>query len=151
MLANCLVGALGGTLTAFCSSWSGEAGSLLLVTGIAAGASDTVASEIGKAFGGQPRAFPSFRRVSPGTPGAVSVVGTAAGLISATLIAWPAISMWLLPDNRLWLVVGACTAGAFVESTLASRFESSGMLDNHTLNFLNTACAAALAVWWATR
>ena len=47
------------------------------------------ASEIGKAYGGQPRALPSFRAVPPGTPGAVSIVGTLSGVGAAALIAWP--------------------------------------------------------------
>jgi uncharacterized protein (TIGR00297 family) len=148
--ANCGVGALGGALAAFSADWSGEAGALLIVTAIAAGASDTVASEIGKAFGGRPRAFPSFRAVPPGTPGAVSAAGTLAGAAAAAVIALPAVAMWLLPPDRLWLVVAACTAGAFAESALATRFERSGGLDNHTLNVINTACAAVLAVWWAS-
>jgi uncharacterized protein (TIGR00297 family) len=150
ILANCGVGAVAGLLAAFSSEWSGEAGALMLVTAIAAGASDTVASEIGKAYGGQPRAFPSLRVVPPGSPGAVSIVGTLSGVAAAALIAWPAVSLWLLPSDRLPLVVAACTLGSFVESTLATNFEPAGILDNNTLNFINTASAAAVAVWWAS-
>jgi uncharacterized protein (TIGR00297 family) len=151
IVANCGVGAIGGLLAALSSNWSTEAGALMIVTAIAAGASDTVSSEVGKAYGGQPRAFPSFRRVPPGTPGAVSVVGTFAGITAAAVIAWPASVLWLLPNDRLPLVVVACTFGAFVESTLATSFERSGVLDNNTLNFVNTASAATAAVWWASR
>jgi len=111
----------------------------MLVTGLAAGASDTVASDVGKAFGGQPRAFPSFHAVAPGTPGAVTIVGTLAGLVAAAVIAWPAVILWLLPADRIPVVVGACTAGAFIESTLASRLETKGVLGNNALNLLNTA------------
>jgi uncharacterized protein (TIGR00297 family) len=149
VLANCAVGAIAGLLAAFSAQWSGEAGSLMLVTAIAAGASDTVASEVGEAFGGRPRAFPTFRSVSPGTPGAVTLVGTLAGVVAAAIIAAPAVILWLLPADRIPLIVAACTAGAFVESALATRFESRGVLDNNALNVLNTACAAALAVWGA--
>ena len=148
VIANCLVGAVAGLLTAFSLPWSGEAGALMLVTAIAAGASDTVASEVGKAFGGQPRAFPSFRLVSPGEPGAISAVGTIAGVLAAAVIAWPAVALWLLPADRVPLIVGACTIAAFVESALATRFESRGLLDNNALNLLNTACAAALVLLW---
>jgi uncharacterized protein (TIGR00297 family) len=150
ILANCAVGAAGAALAAFSSDWSGEAGALMMVTGIAAGASDTVASEIGKPFGGTPRAFPSFRAAAAGTPGAVTVIGTLAGVVAAAVIALPAVVMWLLPLERIPIVVAACTAGAFVESALATRFEKGGVLDNHTLNLLNTASAAALAVWWTS-
>jgi uncharacterized protein (TIGR00297 family) len=150
ILANCLVGAAGAALCFL--SPAGEAfnfGPLMMVTGIAAGASDTVASEIGKAFGGRPREFPSFRPVPPGTPGAISLLGTAAGAAAAAVIALAAVPYWL-PAGDVPLVMAACTCGAFAESALATRFESSKVLDNNTLNVLNTAIAAAIAVWWRT-
>ena len=150
VLANCGVGAVAGVLTSLSSDWSGEAGALMLVTAIAAGASDTVSSEIGKAYGGQPRAFPSFRVVPAGTPGAVSMVGTISGMAAAAVIAWPAFVLWLLPGDRLSLIVVACTVGSLVESTLATTFERAGILDNNTLNLVNTVTAAAVAVWWIT-
>lgn len=148
ILANCLVGALGALLELFNFTWGLELTAVWFIAGIAAGASDTVASEIGKAFGGEPRAFPTWRRVPPGTPGAVSIAGTVAGLAGASIIALPGAVMWLIPWSSLAPVVLACTAGSFVESALATRFEADGVLDNHTLNFLNTAVAAGLAVWW---
>jgi uncharacterized membrane protein len=89
--------------------------------------------------------------VPAGTPGAVSIAGTAAGVIAAALIALPAALFWLLPPDRVALVVVACTGGAFIESALATRFEDIGVLDNNTLNVLNTASAAMIAVWWAAR
>lgn len=151
VLANCGVAAIAGLLAAFSHDWSGEAGAILLVTGITAGASDTVASEVGKAFGAQPRAFPTFRRVPAGTPGAVSPVGTMTGVAAAIVIASPAAALFLLPAERIPLIAIACTAGAFIESTLASGFEKPGVLANHLLNFVNTASAALLALWWAAR
>ena len=151
ILANCIVGTVGALLSAFSTNWSGDPGALLFVTGIAAGASDTVASEIGKAFGGTPRSFPSFQRVPAGTSGAVSIAGTLAGLIAAAVIALPAVAMWMLRDDHVALVIVACAVGAFIESALATRFEAGGVLDNNTLNLLNTASAAGLAVWWASQ
>lgn len=147
ILANCLVGTVGAALVAFSAGWY-EAGAVMFVTGIAAGASDTVASEIGKAFGGTPRAFPTFRAVPPGTPGAVSILGTIAGVAGATLMALPAAMTWLITFDLVVVVVAACTVGAFVESALATRFEQAGLLGNNTLNLLNTATAAGGAVWW---
>jgi uncharacterized protein (TIGR00297 family) len=146
--ANCGVGAIAALLAAFSDSWSGEAGSMMVVAAIAAGASDTVASEIGKAFGARPRSFPTFRRVAAGTPGAISIAGTIAGALAAAVIAWPAVVLWLLTADRVPVIVLACTVGSLVESALATRFERRGVLGNHTLNVLNTLIAAALAAWW---
>jgi uncharacterized protein (TIGR00297 family) len=142
---------MGAALAGFSTARYGSTGAMMFVGGIAAGASDTVASEIGKAFGGTPRTFPTFRAVPPGTPGAVSSLGTIAGVVSATLMALPAALAWLITMDRIVVVVAACTIGAFIESALATRFERAGVLGNNTLNLLNTAGAAAVAVWWVAR
>ena len=151
IVANCLIGTLGAVLELFSSDWGLELTGAWFVAGIAAGASDTVASEIGKAWGGTPRSFPTWQRVPPGTPGAISIAGTIAGMSAAALMAVPAAAMWLIPSTFVIPIVLACTCAAFVESALATRFEADGVLDNNTLNFLNTAAAAALAVWWCAR
>jgi uncharacterized protein (TIGR00297 family) len=151
IVANCVVGTLGAALELFSFDWGLELAAAWFVAGIAAGASDTVASEIGKAWGGTPRSFPTWQRVAPGTPGAVSTLGTLAGVIAAALMTLPAAAMWLIPSTFVIPIVLASTCGAFLESALATRFEADGILDNNTLNFLNTAAAAALAVWWCAR
>lgn len=145
-IANCLVGSIGAALMV--AQHDRRMGALVLVTGLAAGASDTVASEIGKAFGGAPRVLTSWRRVVPGTPGAVSLAGTLAGVAAAALMASfallvrvPAFDSAMLP-----LVVIGATAGAFTESLLANWLEPSGVLNNDILNFLNTSTAAVVAV-----
>jgi uncharacterized protein (TIGR00297 family) len=151
IVANCLVGTLGAALELFSYGWGLELAATWFVAGIAAGASDTVASEIGKAWGGAPRAFPTLRRVVAGTPGAVSIAGTIAGIIGAAVITLPAVLLWLIPASFVVPIVVACTMGAFAESALATRFEHDRVLDNNTLNFLNTALAAAVAVAWCSR
>jgi uncharacterized protein (TIGR00297 family) len=149
IIANCGVGALAAIAELIDFGLAPEVAALWFASGMAAGASDTVASEIGKALGGRPRTFPTWRVVAPGTPGAVSVIGTLAGIIAAALIAAPAPAMWLLPWSTVPTIVAACTVGAFVESALATRFEATGHLDNHTLNAVNTAVAAFLGVAWS--
>ena len=143
-IANCVVGAIGAWLMIV--EPSDMRGALVLSAGLIAGASDTVASEIGKAFGGVPRVFPSFRPAAAGTPGAISAIGTLAGLTAAVVMSLyagaylPGGSAIMLP-----VVIGA-TAGAFAESALATQFERDGVLNNDVLNFLNTGVAALVAV-----
>jgi uncharacterized protein (TIGR00297 family) len=151
IIANCLVGTLGAALELFSFDWGLELAGAWFVAGIAAGASDTVASEIGIAWGGTPRAFPTGLAVPPGTPGAISVVGMIAGIGAAAMIALPAAAMWLIPWQFIPPIVFACVCGALLESALATRYEPRGVLDNNTLNFLNTAAAAGVAVWWCGR
>jgi uncharacterized protein (TIGR00297 family) len=151
IIANCVVGTLGAALELFSFDWGLELASAWFVAAIAAGASDTVASEIGIAWGGTPRSFPTGRPVPAGTPGAISVVGIVAGVGAAAVIAMPAAAMWLIPWTFVPPIVVACSCGALLESALATRYEQRRVLDNNTLNFLNTAAAAAVAVSWCTR
>ena len=146
IIANCLVGTIGAAIEAGWYGWGADLNAAFFVAGIAAGASDTVASEIGKAWGGQPRSFPTLRSVPPGTPGAISIIGTIAGAVAAALIALPAAIMWLVPYEFVAPIVIACTCGAFVESALATHFEARKMIGNNTLNLINTATAALIAV-----
>jgi uncharacterized protein (TIGR00297 family) len=146
IIANCIVGTLGAIAELLHLGFATELAALWCITGIAAGASDTVASEIGKALGGRPRAFPTWRVVAPGTAGAVSLVGTLAGITAAVMIAAPANALWLLPWPFLMPVVVGCTFGAFVESALATAFKADTPATNHLLNGINTAVAAICAV-----
>ena len=116
---------------------------------LTAGGSDTVASEIGKAWGRHAYLVPTFRHVPPGTSGAVSLEGTAAGLIGAFVLGSFAVALQLIQATALVPVVLAATIGAFVESTLGATLEAPGIVNNDVLNFLNTAVAALLAVWFA--
>jgi uncharacterized protein (TIGR00297 family) len=113
---------------------------------VIAGSSDTVASEIGKAWGGPTWLVVSRARVRPGTPGGISLAGTAAGLLSATGLATVGSVLGLMPTGTIGLIVVAATTGAFLESVLGATFEASGLLDNDLLNLANTACAAVVAV-----
>jgi uncharacterized protein (TIGR00297 family) len=150
IFANCGVGTLAAIAEIANLGIRTETTALWCVTAIAAGASDTVASEIGKAFGGAPRSFPTWQRTQPGTPGAVTIAGTGAGVVAALLIGMPAAAFWLLPWTSLWIVVIGCTVGAFVESALATTFERDGRWANHVLNGINTTVAAATAGMMST-
>jgi uncharacterized protein (TIGR00297 family) len=121
------------------------------VAALAAAVSDTIASEAGKAYGRTTWAWTSMRRVAPGTPGAVSLEGTAAGAVSAAGIAAAAAGLGLIAWPAVAIVAAASVAASFVEGALSRAFEGPGILNNDTLNFLNSAAAAALALlWWAS-
>lgn len=147
ILANCGVGAMAAVAALADAGLGADVYAVWFVAAIAAGASDTVASEIGKGFGGTPRSFPTWKQVPPATPGAVSLLGTVAGAVAAAVIAFPAVVLWLIPASFVLPVVAATTAGAFAESTLSTLFEGEGWLENHGLNVINTAIAALMAAW----
>ncbi len=124
----------------------GPAAMVALVAALAAGGSDTVASEIGKAWGRSTFLVTTFGRVKPGTPGAMSLEGTAAGLVAAFALATIAAALALIPQSATLTIVVAATAGALVESALGATLEGPGILNNDMLNFINTAVAAAVAL-----
>jgi uncharacterized protein (TIGR00297 family) len=132
-------------LVAFLSP-SAESALIAFAAALAAGGSDTVASEIGKAWGRHAYLVPTFRGVPPGTSGAVSIEGTAAGLVGALALGSLAIWLRLVPPTALGPIVAAATIGAFAESTLGAALEAPGILNNDVLTFLNTAIAALTAI-----
>ena len=67
-----------------------HSGSLMTVMALAAlaeAAADTVSSEIGQVLGGRPRMITTLRAVDPGADGAISAVGTLAGVVAAAIVA----------------------------------------------------------------
>ena len=119
---------------------------IALTAALTAGASDTIASEMGKAFARRTWSIVPPRPVAPGTPGAMSFEGTAAGLIGAAALAALAMALGLIPSYALAPVVAGAMAGSLVESLLAATLEGPGILDNDSLNLINTAVAAFSAV-----
>jgi uncharacterized protein (TIGR00297 family) len=112
------------------------------VAALAAGGSDTIASEIGKAWGGRTYLVTAFRAVPPGTPGAMSLEGTAAGLAGAAALAALGVVLNLAPAWAMPAVIGGAVAGSVVESVMGATLEAPGIVNNDVLNFLNTSVAA---------
>ena len=143
-IANCGVAAMA-AIAAVTTPYA-PAALAALVAALTAGGSDTVASEIGKAWGRSTFLVTTLRRVKPGTPGAMSVEGTAAGLLAAFALAATGAALGLIPRSAVLVVVAGATTGALVESALGATLEGPGILNNDMLNFINTAVAAAVAL-----
>ena len=119
---------------------------LAFVAALTAGGSDTVASEIGKAWGRATFLITTVRRVKPGTSGAMSLEGTAAGIVAALALAAIAVALGLASRSAIVPIAVAATIGALVESALGATLEGPGILNNDMLNFINTAIAAAVVL-----
>jgi len=143
-IANTGVAAVAATLGAL--SYATDASRLAFVTALAAGGSDTVASEIGKAWGRRTVLVPTFARVPPGTSGAISAEGTVAGLLGASALAVFGAAVSLIPWSMVLVVVLGATIGSFAESLMGATLEERGVVNNDVLNFVNTAIAALAAV-----
>jgi len=143
-IANCGIAAIGAIAAA--TTPFAPAALTALVAALVAGGSDTVASEIGKAWGRSTFLVTTLRRVKAGTPGAMSLEGTVAGLLAAVALASAGAALGLIPASTIVIVVVAATAGALVESALGATLEGPGILNNDMLNFINTAVAAVVAL-----
>src|SRR6185295_3959767 len=142
-IANCGVAAAA-AVVALTTPYTAPA-LLALVAALTAGGSDTVASEIGKAWGRSTFLVTTLSRVPAGTPGAMSLEGTAAGVLAALALAAVGVAFGLVPASAIFAIVAGATIGALVESALGATLEGPGILNNDMLNFMTTAVAAAAA------
>jgi len=120
--------------------------SAMFLAALCEATADTVSSEIGQAFGGTPILLTSFRRVPAGTDGAISLLGTGAGVVAATLVAltvmWPMGGAWW--EFRIGLIGGV--AGFLFDSLLGATVERKGWLGNDLVNFCSTTFSVLVAL-----
>jgi uncharacterized protein (TIGR00297 family) len=143
-IANTGIAAGAAVLSAL--TYAHDAALVAFAAALIAGSSDTIASEIGKAWGRRTWLIAPLRSVAPGTSGALSVEGTAAGLLGAVGLAAGAVALGLVPVSALIPIVAGATIGSFVESGLGATLEAPGILNNDALNFINTGVAAFAAL-----
>jgi uncharacterized protein (TIGR00297 family) len=142
-VANTLVGIIGAYLAI--STTQGSLFRLAMCAAFATAAFDTVASEIGQAFGRRHVLVTTLRRVGAGTEGAISLEGTAAGTAAAVVVALVSLSVAAVtPTGAAAAVAGALT-GSMGESLLGAVLPGGGAQRNDALNFLNTALGAVVA------
>jgi uncharacterized protein (TIGR00297 family) len=156
-------------VAALFGAWTAASGAL------AAATADTWATEIGAFSPFAPRLITSGHRVTRGTSGGITVLGTLGGVAGAASIAWLAHALTprgTAPGSAA-LVAGAGVTGMLVDSLLGAtlqgkyqcpacdaRFERGttvchepvrltagwGWLDNDGVNLAATVCGAAVAV-----
>jgi uncharacterized protein (TIGR00297 family) len=124
----------------------GAIAAFVAITALAEAAADTVSSEIGQVFGGEPRLITSLRKVEKGTDGAVTFAGSVAGAGAALLVALA--GFWAMRGNGFagyWPSILLATAGGvfglFFDSLLGATLERRGWLNNDAVNFLSTLSA----------
>ena len=127
-------------------SWGAPAAAAF-VGSLATAAADTVSSEVGKSLGGTVRRLPDLVRAPAGTPGGVSLAGSAAGLLAAFVICGVAAGGGLVPPAWFLPVAAAGFLAALLEGLL-SPLESRGMLDNDGVNFVSVLAGGLLAFGW---
>ncbi|WP_237705948.1 DUF92 domain-containing protein [Methanocella conradii] len=116
---------------------------------MATATADTLASEIGSTYRGQPRMITTLKRVSAGTDGAVSVLGEAAALFGAAAIALVAIPMGVAgPDAAATIILTMLGGfvGTNVDSVLGATLQRKRLLTNEGVNFFATLAGGALSM-----
>jgi uncharacterized protein (TIGR00297 family) len=119
---------------------------LMVLAALTEATADTVSSEIGQAFGGTPILLTTLRRVAPGTDGAITLLGTIAGIAAAALIAITGIPAMGMSVAECAVAFAAGVAGLFFDSLLGATVESRGWIGNDLVNFFSTAFAAAVSL-----
>ncbi|KAK6934125.1 Protein of unknown function DUF92, TMEM19 [Dillenia turbinata] len=111
--------------------------------------SDTVSSEIGKAYGKTTYLVTTFKVVPRGTEGAVSAEGTFAGLLASILLAIVGYLMGQIDAPEAAICIVASQIANFGESVLGASFqdkEGYHWLNNDGVNVINISVGSVLAV-----
>lgn len=152
---NVWASALTGTICAIATLFTDDYLTELLILGYVASFStklaDTVASEIGKAYGKRTFLITTLKPVPRGTEGAVSLEGTLAGIAASLAIA---LLAWIIGMVNLvgvvWCAIAALVATT-IESLIGATLESKfTWLTNDLVNFINTAIGAIAAMLLAS-
>lgn len=134
----CFMAAFGGYYLPFVGGFIGA---------IATATADTLASEIG-VLDQNPRLITTLQKVDPGTNGAVSVLGTAVGIIGAAIIGIAAYFLGIMTNPLLAILVSIIsgTVGCFMDSILGALFENRHIITNEHVNLLATIVGALVGI-----
>ena len=138
--ANCGIALL---CALFASLTGSRAGVVAFIAALGAAFADTTESEVGQLYSHAPRLITTFRKVPPGTNGAVSVAGTLAGLAAAMLTALLGLVLGLVTEPGIVLLIALVAFLGTVTDSLIGALAP--RVSNEVTNVLCTLLAAALA------
>jgi uncharacterized protein (TIGR00297 family) len=121
----------------------GYLGSMATATG------DTLASEIGSTYRGQPRMITTLKKVKTGTDGAVSILGEAAALFGSASIALIAVPLNLVTASiagTLAIAIVSGFLGSNVDSVLGATLQKRKILSNSGVNLIATLIGGIISV-----
>ena len=118
---------------------------LAMVVAFATALFDTTTTEFGQAFGGRHVLVSTWRAVPEGTPGGVSVVGTMAGVLGATILAGVGWAMGLVAGTAVLAVILGAFCGSTLDSFLGAIIGKGSRSDHHLRNLANTVAGAGVA------
>ena len=116
------------------------------IAALAEAAADTVSSECGEAFSDTAFLVPRLRRVPAGTDGAITAIGTIAGIVASAAIAGLAGALHVLPLCAAVVATLSGIGGMFVDTILGATFERRHAIGNNAVNLASTFAAAVFAI-----
>ena len=118
------------------------------VSAIAAATSDTVSSELGELSKARPRLITTFEPVDTGSDGAISLVGTIAGLVGAAIIATVGILTTTLVLSPLLFLIATVSGffGTVVDSLLGATLERKKVIGNDLVNLFSIGSGLLLSI-----
>lgn len=109
--------------------------------------SDTVASEVGKAYGKSTFLITTLQPVARGTEGAVSLEGTLAGFLGGSILAFLGLALGLITPWGVFCTILAAFIATNLESVIGATLQNQwDWLTNEVVNGINTFLGAAIAI-----
>ncbi|MCI0651382.1 MAG: DUF92 domain-containing protein [Planctomycetes bacterium] len=124
----------------------GDAWQLAVAGAFAAALADTMGSEFGPLYARRARHPFTARALAPGTPGAISLAGTLAGLAGAGACAAAAVASGFVQPAGLWLLPCAALAASYLESVAGVMSPSRSPWRSEVRNLATSALGALLAL-----
>lgn len=120
---------------------------LLALAALAEVTADTVSSEIGSVFPGRTVLITTWKPVTPGTDGGISVSGTLAAALASLIVAIASRLLGLASTPQAGTIAAAGVFGMLADSLMGAIFERRGYLNNDLVNLLGTASAVGVAAF----
>ncbi|MEA1943907.1 MAG: TIGR00297 family protein [Euryarchaeota archaeon] len=117
---------------------------------VATATGDTLASEIGTTYKGNPRMITTLKEVEPGADGGVSSLGEIAAIFGSMVIALFAILFGVIKIDSyclfgMLIVTISGFAGTNIDSLLGATMQQRGMLSNNGVNVASTIAGGIVA------